>query len=170
MHIQATVTLQEEKFIIDTDTVKVSLKGLVLTCEPHVDGCKTPYATYVWYGRDPLSCKTALTKTTSGVVAYTNDDKEVFMSTDGKLVWLILGSSITTCQTIIRETNYDMLLVYKGDSKVFLDRTLPVREVDLTLHINNRDDFLYNHILNRVEEEMNQVLNSACRARSQADQ
>ena len=40
----------------------------------------------------------------------------------------------------------------------------------MTLYINNRDDFLYNHILNRVEEEMNKVLNSACRARAQADQ
>ena len=169
VHVQATVTLQEEKFLIDADSVKVSSKGLILTCEPHVDGCKTPYATYVWYGRDPLSCKTALTKTTSGVVTYTDDDKEVFMSTDGELIRLILGSSITTCQTIVRETNYDLLLVYEGESKVFLDRTLPAREVDLTLYINNRDDFLYNHILNRVEEEMNQVLNSACRARTQAN-
>ena len=70
----------------------------------------------------------------------------------------------------MRETNYDQLLAYEGRSPVFLDRTLPAREVDLTLYINNRDDFLYNHILNRVEEEMNQVLNSACRARAQADQ
>ena len=92
------------------------------------------------------------------------------MSTDGELVRLILGSSITTCQTIVRETNYEMLLVYEGDSRVFLDRTLPAREVNLTLYINNRDDLLYNQILNQVEEEMNQVLNSACRARTQADQ
>ena len=42
VHIQATVTLQEEKFLIYTDTVKVSSKGLVLTCEPHEDGCETP--------------------------------------------------------------------------------------------------------------------------------
>ena len=91
------------------------------------------------------------------------------MSTNGELVRLILGSSITTCQTILRETNYDLLLAYEGKSQVFLDRTLPAREVDLTLYINNRDDFLYNHILNRVEEEMNEVLNSACRARAQAD-
>ena len=63
-----------------------------------------------------------------------------------------------------------MLLAYEGRSAVFLDRKLPAREVDLTLYINNRDDFLYNHILNRVEEEMNQVLNSACRARAQTDQ
>ena len=91
------------------------------------------------------------------------------MSTDGELVRLILGSSITTCQTIVRETNYDLLLAYEGRSAVFLDRTLPAREVDLTLYINNRDDFLYNHILNRVEEEMNQVLNSACRARARSN-
>ena len=84
------------------------------------------------------------------------------MSTDGELVRLILGSSITTCQTIVRETNYDMLLAYEGDFKKFLERTLPAREVDLTLYINNRDGFLFNHILNRVEEEMNQVLNIAC--------
>ena len=56
-----------------------------------------------------------------------------------------------------------MLLAYEGDSKKFLERTLPTREVNLTLYINNRDDFLYNHILN-------QVLNSACRARIEADQ
>ena len=92
------------------------------------------------------------------------------MSTDGELVRLILGSSITTCRTIVRETNYERLLAYEGSSPVFLDRTLPAREVDLTLYINNRDDFLYNHILNRVEDEMNEVLNSACRARAQADQ
>ena len=85
-------------------------------------------------------------QTTSGVIAYTDDEKEVFMSTDGELVRLILGSSITTCRTIVRETNYERLLAYEGSSPVFLDRTLPAREVDLTLYINNRDDFLYNHI------------------------
>ena len=63
------------------------------------------------------------------------------MSTDGELVRLTLGSSITTCQTIVRETNYEMLLAYEGRSPVF-----PAREEDLTLYINNRDDFLYNHI------------------------
>ena len=50
VHIQATITLQEEKFLIDIDTVKVSSKGPILSCEPHVDGCETPYATYVWFG------------------------------------------------------------------------------------------------------------------------
>ena len=146
VHVQATVTLQEEKFLIDTDSVKVSSKGLILPCEPHVAGCETPHATYIWNGRDPLGCRTALTKTTSGVIAYTDDEKEVFMSTDGELVQLILGSSITTCQTIVKETNYDRLLAYEGNSPVFLDRTLPAREVDLTLYINNRDNFLYNHL------------------------
>ena len=43
-----------------------------------------------------------------------------------------------------------MLLAFEGDSKKFLERTLPAREVDLTLYINNRDEFLFNHILNRV--------------------
>ena len=38
VHVQATVTLQEEKFLIDTDSVKVSSKGLILPCEPHVAG------------------------------------------------------------------------------------------------------------------------------------
>ena len=71
-----------------------------------------------------------MTKATSGVIAYTDDDKEVFTSTDGELDRLILGSSITTCQTIVRETNYDLLL----GLVVFLDRTLPAREVDLTLY------------------------------------
>ena len=85
VHVQATITLQEEKFIIDADTVKVSSKGLILPCEPHVTGCETPHATYIWNGRDPLGCRTALTKTTSGVIANTDDEKEVFMSTDGEI-------------------------------------------------------------------------------------
>ena len=68
VHVQATVTLQEEKFLIDADSVKVSSKGLILPCEPHVAGCETPHATYIWNGRDPLGCRTALTKTTSGVI------------------------------------------------------------------------------------------------------
>ena len=132
VHVQATITLQEEKFLIDTDSVKVSSKGLILPCEPHEIGCETPHATYIWKGRDPLGCRTALTKTTSGVIAYTDDEKEVFMSTDGELVRLILGSSITTCRTIVRETNYERLLAYEGSSPVFLDRT-PVSYTHLTL-------------------------------------
>ena len=76
VHVQATVTLQEEKFLIDADSVKVSSKGLILPCEPHVAGCETPYATYVWNGRDPLGCRTALTKTTSGVIAIPTTKKK----------------------------------------------------------------------------------------------
>ena len=34
VHVQATVTLHEEKFLIDADSVRVSSKGLILTCEP----------------------------------------------------------------------------------------------------------------------------------------
>ena len=53
VHVQATVTLQEEKFLIDTDSVKVSSKGLILPCEPHVAGYETPYACLLYTSPSP---------------------------------------------------------------------------------------------------------------------
>ena len=41
VHVQATIMLQEEKFLIDANSVKVSSKGVILPCEPHVTGCET---------------------------------------------------------------------------------------------------------------------------------
>jgi hypothetical protein len=86
------------------------------------------------------------------------------MSTDGKLIRLILKDAYSECGEVIHATNYPDLFVHflvDGHTTSFT-RPIHPGEVNVIIYVNNRDDYLYHHILQVVREEFNAVLKNEC--------
>ena len=159
------ITLQQETFITKEGQLRATTSGVNLPCQGHEGACQTPRATYVWAIPDS-KCPMAYIRTSTGIVAHDNEDREVFMSTDGSLIRLVLGATVSSCGDIIRKTNYDHIYIYAGRSAKFTQHQVDPADVDVVTYVNNRDDYLYNHLLNQVEQEMNEVLKYSCRQRA----
>ena len=141
-----------------------AVDGLHLPCGVEERGCETPQATLIWPKKE-TRCELATSKAVAGMIAINKKSGDkVFMSTDGNLVRLVLGSTVAMCRQIVYSTNYDNLFLYK----IPADRTNPFtrqaqpESVSITTYVNNRDDYLYHHLLNQISEEMGSVLSENC--------
>ena len=108
----------------------------------------------------------AYTRTSSGITVQDREGREVFMSTDGSLIRLVLGVTVSSCEEIVRKTNYHHIYLYTGRSAKSRQRLIDPADVNMVTYIKNRDDYLYNHLLNQIEKEMNRVLRYSCQQRA----
>ena len=162
---EVKLTLQKETFVSKKGQIKSTTQGLNLPCQSHEGACQTSSATYIWNVNES-TCPMAYTRTSSGITVQDREGREVFMSTDGSLIRLVLGATVSSCGEIVRQTNYDHIYIYSGKSARFQQRPVDPADVNMVTYINNRDDYLYNHLLNQVEKEMNGVLQYSCRQRA----
>ena len=162
-----TLTLSFENFVIGPEKVKAVTAGIILPCQGDEGSCRTPTATYVW-DYDRAWCNLHYVKEMQGLMITLKDDAphEVFMSTDGNLVRLISEGKISACGSVVLRTNYDKIFLLEGQSdKSFQKTKIHPADIDLFTYINNRDDYLYNNVLDHVEDELNNVLQYYCEDR-----
>lgn len=140
--------------------------GLQLPCTPETQGCETAESTFTW-NYHAHRCELGLSRTVRGMVVQDKaTGKRVFMSTDGSLTRLIMQQPVSICRQIVYSTNYDKLFLYQIDkSRMHMPFTREVSPdaVSISTYINNRDDYLYNYIIDQITNEMGSVLVDNCR-------
>ena len=163
------ITLQTETFIIRSKEVRAMSTGYTLPCPSHEGSCQTPTATFIWDISD-RTCPMAFTRTSHGIIVTDDNGNEVFMSTDNSLVRFVLRDTVSACGEIIQKTNYEHLFLYHGQSAKFQKHQVDPSDVNMITYVNNRDDYLYNRIIDQVEAEMNKVLHHDCEKRASLHQ
>lgn len=162
--VELKIIVVREKLKADTnkDMVYSITEDMMLPCAAEKRQCSLPTAVYIW---DYSSKFCPLGKTRKPVFGteVTNGADTVFISLDGSLVRLILKETVSYCRQIVRTTNYPDIFVISYDDRGQspFDRIHPA-EIEIHTYVNNRDDYLYNHVLDQIETEFQQVLSQDC--------
>lgn len=169
--IDLKIIITPELFAEQEDTMTALYERGTLPCPPSTMGCTTNTATYIW---KPLndSCPLAVTRVTKGYEMQEEGGKTVFISTDNSLVRLILTEPVAIygCSTLVRATNYPDFFVTELKDPPTFQRAISSHAVSLVSYVKNRDDFLYHHMLDKLEQEFNHVLGADCRLRLRQQQ
>ena len=159
----ARITLSKEIFKYGGGKLAAVTGEEVLPCGIFTEKCETPAATYLWKPADPEFCPLAFSKIVKGRLTTAEDDTQVFMSTDGSLVRLVLKYEEAHCGTMVWATNYDNLFLAEiGKGKEFTRPIDPASGISLSTYVRNRDDFIYSYTIEQLNVELNAVLQRDC--------
>lgn len=142
-----------------------------LPCPNSASGCVTSHATYIWSDLSD-SCALAVTRTSQGYEMQDEEGQTVFISTDNSLVRLIILEPVAVagCPNLVQATNYPDFFVTELKDPPTYDRPVSSHAVSLVSFVKNRDDFLYHHLLEKLEQEFNHVIGADCRIRLRQQQ
>lgn len=132
-----------------------------LPCSIFRESCQTSEATLLWK-HDPDYCSLGVSKHVKGMLVTDNHDQQVFMSTDGSLVRLVLKYQESACDRQVWATNYDNLFLAPIPSRNPFRRSIIPESISMSTYVNNRDDFIYSYLVEQIDEEMNDVLMHDC--------
>ena len=155
------IKITTEEFIWDGETMIATSDNTRLHCSSIDQDCQTTEAAYIWDGNVQY-CPFAVTKTVTGLVVTDERQREVFMSTDGSLVRLIISHQEVACGRMVQATNYPELFLAEEDHALPFRRRVDPMSVSMTTYVNNRDDYLYNHLVQQINVELNAVLQHNC--------
>lgn len=162
--------IQKEEFVIDDATqVTAYISQVKLPCHAKEGGCRTPTVTYLW-DTPKDDCSLAVARTFKGMELKNDEGSTVVMSTDGTLVRFVKKSPISICGRIVYSTNYATLFLYPLPGTKAFSRRIHPSELSISTYVNNRDDYLYNFIIDKVEEEFRKVLYEDCKSKRQQTQ
>jgi hypothetical protein len=165
VEIQIKIIVTEEKFLMNHEEVVAHKDNVRTVCTQQDKGCVTPTATYIW-GATSDYCSLALTRISRGAEARNRDGDTVFMSTDGSLIRLLKREAVMMCDRRVFRTNYPGIFMYPATEERLITRKVDPGEVSISTYVNNRDDFLYNHLKQEVEREFQSVIKADCREQS----
>ena len=165
--VQAKIILRNENFALSSKEVIAQTRDIRLPCSGSVGSCQLADVTYTW--DQPDTCELAYVKNIQGTEVVSNKGEVVFMSTDDSLVRLIKRDPVSLCGKVVYTTNLEDWYMHKPKENAppaFTRRILP-SEVSIVTYVNNRDEYLYNHIADRIEEELRGVLTNDCNGQVQ---
>jgi hypothetical protein len=165
--VYAKILLQEERYVMqDGQTLLAKVRGSTLPVNVNAGHYLGVKATFVWdIPSQEDMCLLANTKIVTGTVATTKGHDEVFVSTDGSLIRLVLKGTMGECGRMVIATNYPNLYLYpSGWSDQFKRKIQPgeLRLKEVLTYVNTRDDVVYHSIKEMIQEETNFVLQNDC--------
>lgn len=159
-HLQITImpaeVMRKDSEVYAYDT------ALRLPCAWETNACRTTEGTYLWE-REHNFCPLAESRETKGYTAKNTKGDVMFISNDGSLVRAILTGTTILCDRVVQMTNYEGLYLYETEKPRQFDRHIDPSEGRLSMYVKNRDDFLFHHVLEKVEDEMNAFIENNCR-------
>lgn len=160
---QYTVLITEEGFTYDGEKLIAESDSTRLPCNVLEQDCRTSEATYFWDSPND-HCELGTSKMVEGIILKDEDGQEVFMSTDQSKVRLVMGHQESRCGRMVYSTNYDELFLFDpAKSSTAFTRRMDPMAVSISTYVGNRDDFLYHHVINQINEELTLVLQDDCR-------
>ena len=153
-----------EEFLWDRESMVALTNNVRLPTIPRNHDIETGEATYIWDGGDDW-CPMAVAKTVTGLIVEDERKRRVFMSTDGNLVRLIEEDQETICGRLIRGTNYPELYLADADSRRPFSRRVDTSSISMSTYVNERDDYLYNQMIDQINRELKNVLTKNCEDR-----
>ena len=161
-----TITVTQEEYTWDGTTLVAISDKTRIPCSLFDQDCQTSEATYLW--SNPMGhCPLALSKRVTGLIAEDKSGQRVFMSTDNSLVRLVMKYQESHCERMVWSTNYDNVYLASTSAKPFRREVDPMG-VSLHMYVNNRDDYLYNHLIDQINDELGNVLQADCERRREA--
>ena len=160
-----TVTVTEEEFIYDGKRLVAVGNNVQLNANVFDTDTSDGDATYTW--ESPIGyCPITVSKVVTGLLVEDEHTKtKVFMSTDNSLVRLVMSFHESYCGRMIWATNYPDLFLGTMDTQMPFERRVDPKAISMTTYVKARDDFLYNHVLYKIEEELGNVLMHNCKQR-----
>ena len=170
---QLKIRIQEEEFVIDqSNRITANFAQKKLPCSAKKGSCVISPDTFFWE-RETDYCPLAVSKEFKGI-EVSGDGTTVIMSADNSLIRLIKGPSITYCGRIVYSTNYKSLYLLPlidpdtkqtiPEEQMFSRRVHP-NENNIHTFVANRDDYLFNHIRNKLNDEFRKVIGQDCHRR-----
>ena len=156
------IEIADEDFVARDGSLYAQATSMKLGCEFERSFCRTASYTYTWRV-EPNHCPLAVSRPTRGLIARTDDGTDTYMSTDDSLIRLVLLESTYMCDRRVYKTNYKDLYLVSTETQEPFRRQLNPAEASISTYVRNRDDFLYHHIINQVEEELNDFLGNDCK-------
>ena len=154
-------TLRSGNGDADAGRVLARMHGERLDTDMQSGSYVTEDTTYIWKPPPPR-CELGVARASvSGVLAKVEKGEQVFMSSDGSNVRFVLGKTLSKCDRVVYTTNMDDIYLMDEDQEP-IKREIKPSEVSIISYINNRDDFLYHHIKEHVEQEFRAVLRHQC--------
>jgi len=162
--VELILQIEETSLSLNDKEVIVDNTGRKLTCPPSVGECHSGNTVYWW--KPPKTpeegCTLAFTRSTTGQLVSNAVGKQVFMSTDQSMVRLILQEPVTRCGRQVHSTNYPKLFLYDTEgAHPFTDKVNP-QVSSIHTYVDNKDDFLYNHVKAALQQEYSSVLQNGC--------
>ena len=163
-----TVTVSDERIQLTSDGRVIARdSNVVLNARPADEYYNTGLHAYLWE-HDPSHCYLAVTREFKGVEAPLLDkarkttNKQIVMSNDGSLVRVTKEHTLSKCSRVVYTTNYKNLFLYPLDAPQPFTRKISAKEMETTLFVRNRDDFLYAHIKEQVDDEFFGLAKHTC--------
>lgn len=157
------IVIEEEIIVRRDDDVIAHRTGLTLDCAWTTGACRTTFGTYLWKPNTGF-CPLAVTRQiVSGYKVEDERGDTMFISNDKSLVRVILTGTTIMCDRMVEMTNYEGLYLYPKNQPKQFDRKIDPSEGRLSMYVQNRDEFLFHHVLEQVEREMNAYLANNCR-------
>jgi hypothetical protein len=162
LEVQIKITLRPEVYKSSKTVTYAHIQDRQLPCRPDTGSCQLSDITYFWEIPD-LSCDLVGVKYTRGEDILTTNGDSAFVSTDGTLVRLVKAEPISKCDRVVTKTDYENLFLYevKTNSLPF-DRSMDPAEMDVVMFITNRDEFLYQHVADELDQELQGMLRNTC--------
>lgn len=158
------LTVVEEEFLWDEHELITMSDSKRVHCAASARECRNGDETYVWDYSNAW-CHMAVAKRVQGILVEAEGGERVFMSDDGNNVRLVLGSEQSECGKLITTTNYpDLFLAYEDRTIVF-SRMVDASSISISTYVANRDDYLYNHIIGQINNELSATLADNCKKR-----
>ena len=156
------VTIQHEEYTWDQQRMKAVSNNRALPCGLYALGCTHGDATYIWDSPHQY-CPYKSARTARGVIATDGPSGEqVFVSTDGSMVRLVLKHRETQCERVVYTTSYDDYVVLDThESRPFTGQA-DAHQLRLYTYYANRDEYLYHHLIQKINDELAMVLRSSC--------
>ena len=159
---QWKLTIKPEEFIADEEGDVTAYQAQIkLACGVTESGCRTDLITFTWTKPED-QCPMAVTRQVSGLELLTDKGEHVIMSTDGSLIRLVKGTSLSLCGRVVYATNYPRLFMYPMPGTQPFPRSIHPSEVSVITYVKNRDDFLYHFVMDKVQEELEKVIYDNC--------
>jgi hypothetical protein len=168
--IDIKLTIQAEKFRFLDDKTYATDSSRELPCPANQLGCQRPDETFIWDSPKD-ECPIAYIQTSSGILTSNQAGQNVFMSTDGSNVRLVIYETNTFCERFVHVTNFEHIYAYEigldsnGKAKQKFTREIRADELSLGKYVRARDDYLYNRVMDRIEDEFQYVNQANCDAR-----
>ena len=159
---EAFETVLDEEGHVDPSAVRARLHRLKLGTSLREGRFRTEEYTFLW-AKPKARCALAVARANmTGILATDKKADQVFMSTDGTNIRLLVGKAVSRCDRVMYTTNIrDVYIMDPVEPP--LHRRLRPEEASIISYINNRDDYLYHHLKEHIESEFQAVLLHQCR-------
>ena len=100
------------------------------------------------------------------IKSATSEALSILMASDSSLIRVTKTAPLSKCGRVLFSTNFPFLYVYPTSRPDQFSEKIHPSEVKIQTYVDNQDDFLYHHLTDQLEDQLQDVLAATCHQRS----